>query len=79
MNLEFDNGNAIVEYDKSPNGETFARIRLRPTKLEYNMKLYEEITDWVKTQKINGEDCEHSVLLMKHKEPYMVVFKEAKV
>jgi len=76
MKLEFNNGIVDVEYDASPSGDKFARIRLSPTKKGCTMNLYEEISDWVKTQKIDGEDCEHTVLLMKHKDPYMVVFKK---
>lgn len=76
MKLEFNNGIVDVEYDTSPSGDKFARIRLSPTEKGYTMNLYEEISDWVKTQRIDGEDCEHTVLLMKHKDPYVVVFKK---
>jgi len=76
MKLQFDNGIASVEYDISPNGDKFARVKFTPLKKSLTMKLYEEISDWVSTQKIDGEDCEHTILLMKHKDPYMVVFKK---
>ena len=78
MKLQFHNGIANIEYDTSPSGDKFARVKLNADNKKID-NLFSEVSDWVKTQKIDGEDCEHTVLLMKHKEPYMVVFKKVMI
>ena len=82
MEYRFKNGHARIEHRVSPNGTPEAVIHLMPKDDEGNQSrsrthdLYQEVSAWVKTQKIGGADVDHTILLMKHTdEPYMVAFK----
>ena len=75
----FENGEASIEHRVSPNGTPEAVIHLWPKagdKLRVVEALYQEVSAWVKTQKIDGLDVDHTILLMKHTDdPYLVAFK----
>lgn len=79
MEYSFENGQATIEHRVSPNGTPEAVIFLWPKaghRLTVVEALYQEVSAWVKTQKIGGLDVDHTILLMKHTdEPYMVAFK----
>ena len=75
MEYRFINGYARIEHRVSPNGTPEAVIHLTPNGGTLD-NLFQEVSAWVKTQKIGGADVDHTILLMKHtNEPYMVAFK----
>ena len=75
MQYSFENGQATIEHRVSPNGTPEAVIHLTPNGGALD-NLFQEVSAWVKTQKIGGADVDHTILLMKHTDaPYMVAFK----
>ena len=93
MNYEFNNGDIEVKFAKSPNGQRYARVYLKPkdgtkryARIDLNVKdvtkttpLFDEVSEWVKTQRIEGKECEHTILLNKNYAPYIIVFKKVKI
>lgn len=73
---KFNSGNIEVKFAKSPNGQRYARVNLKPKDATKTMPLFEEVSGWVKTQKIEGEECEHTIMLSRNYNPYIIVFKK---
>jgi len=76
MNYKFNSGDIEVKFAKSPNGQRYARVNLKPKDATKTMPLFSEVSGWVKTQKIEGEECEHTIMLSRNYNPYIIVFKK---
>ena len=79
MNYKFNNGDIEVNFAKSPNGQRYARINLNANHVTKTTSLFNEVSEWVKTQRIEGVECEHTILLNKNYTPYIIVFKKVKI
>tara|TARA_R100001460_G_scaffold314_12_gene1534 strand:+ start:1316 stop:1555 length:240 start_codon:yes stop_codon:yes gene_type:complete len=79
MNYKFNNGDIEVKFARSPNGQRYARIDLNAKDVTKTTPLFDEVSDWVKTQRIEGKECEHTILLNKNYAPYIIVFKKVKI
>ena len=79
MNYKFSNGNIEVNFARSPNGQRYARIDLNANDATKVTPLFNEVSNWVKTQRIEGEECEHTILLNKNYTPYIIVFKKVNI
>ena len=76
MNYEFNNGNIEVNFARSPNGQRYARINLNANDATKVTSLFNEVSEWVKTQRLDGKECEHTIMLNKNYAPYIIVFKK---
>ena len=79
MNYKFNNGDIEVKFARSPNGQRYARINLNAKDVTKTTPLFNEVSDWVKTQRIEGKECEHTIMLNKNYAPYIIVFKKVNV
>ena len=76
MNYEFNNGNIEVSFARSPNGQRYARVDLNANDVTKTTSLFNEVSEWVKTQRLDGKECEHTIMLNKNYAPYIIVFKK---
>ena len=79
MIYEFNNGDIEVKFGRSPNGQRYARVNLKPKDTAKTMPLFTEVSGWVKTQRIEGEECEHTIMLSRNYNPYIIVFKKVNI
>ena len=79
MNYKFNSGDIEVKFAKSPNGQRYAKVNLKPKDATKTMPLFNEVSGWVKTQRIEGEECEHTIMLNKNYAPYIIVFKKMNI
>ena len=79
MIYEFNNGDIEVKFGRSPNGQRYARVNLKPKDTTKTMPLFTEVSGWVNTQRIEGEECEHTIMLSRNYNPYIIVFKKVNI